>query len=426
MDVRTMRRVDRWIGAPLCAALSVFRRVDDLILRRDRPSAPRRIAVLKLAEQGATVLAYPALQRAAEMVGAENLFFVVFEENRFILDLLQVVPDDNVIVIRSDGLVRVVADTLRAILRMHREHIDATVDFEFFARSTAILAYLSGARTRVGYHASFGEASYRGDLMTHRLSLNPFLHASEMFQVLVEAVGMPAEDFPACSLRPPGDTELPMLEATAEEVEEVERVVCERLGVERRPVLVLLNANCGDMLPLRRWPIERYVEVARRLLERFPELSILLTGAPEERADAEALAAEIGSERCVSMAGHTTLRQLLVLYGLAELMVTNDSGPAHYASLTPIDVITLFGPETPAVFGARTPRSHLLWTGLVCSPCVNAFNDRQSACHHNICMEQIMADEVVEIACRVIENRRSAGGDRAVPAELGEGLEVRG
>ena len=142
-----------------------------------------------------------------------------------------------------------------------------------------------------------------------------------------------------------------------------------------------------------------------RLLERFPEVEIVLTGAPDEASTAASLAREIGSPRCVSRAGRTTLRQLLVLYGLAEVMVTNDSGPAHYATLTGIDVVTLFGPETPAVFGARTPHSHLLWAGLACSPCVNAFNDRQSACTKNLCMERITVDMVFDTVCEVYQKR---------------------
>ena len=105
------------------------------------------------------------------------------------------------------------------------------------------------------------------------------------------------------------------------------------------------------------------------------------------------------------MAGRTTMGQLLALYDLSQLMVTNDSGPAHYSTLTGIDVITIFGPETPAVFGARTPRSHILWSGLPCSPCVNAFNDRQSACTDNVCMQRIGVDQVFDLACRVLGDR---------------------
>ena len=366
--------------------------------------------MIKLAEQGATVLAYSALSRARAMVGADNLFFVVFSENRFILDLLEVVPNENVVVIRTDGPLRLVVDTLKAVLRLRREGVDATVDFEFFARSSAILSYLSGARARAGYHAFFGEASYRGDLMTHRHGLNPFLHASQMFQSLVESLRHPPDDLPASEMVAPPDEVLPRLQPSPAEVAELEHLLRRELALDAVPPLILLNANCGDLLPLRRWPTERYVELARRLIERFPEARIVLTGAPNEAPQAEALVAEIDSRHCISMAGKTSLRQLLVLYGLAEIMVTNDSGPAHYATLTPIDVITIFGPETPAVFGARTPNSHLMWAGLVCSPCVNAFNDRQSACAHNICMERITVDMVFDKVAEVYEKRRTVSG----------------
>jgi ADP-heptose:LPS heptosyltransferase len=329
-------------------------------------------------------------------------------QNRFILDLLGVVLPENVITIRTSGGFTVVADTIRAVLRMRREGIDATLDFEFFARSSAILSYLSGARMRVGYHAYAGEASYRGDLMTHRLSFNPFLHASEIFQIQVQALELPPTEFPACDVMPPSDGVLPDYRPDADRVAEVEAMLRDALRTDHLPGIVLLNANCGDLLPLRRWPTERFVELARRLLSRYSDATIVFTGSPEEAADSQALAETIGSDRCLSFAGRTTFPQLIALYGLSELLVTNDSGPAHYATLTPIDVITIFGPETPAVFGSRSPRSHILWAGIVCSPCVNAFNDRQSSCRDNLCMQRIGVDDVFELACRVYDKRRAA------------------
>jgi ADP-heptose:LPS heptosyltransferase len=405
--VTTMRRVDRWIGVPTCVVLTLLRRLGDLFSRRDPDTPPKRIAVVKLAEQGATVLAYPALVRAAEMVGRENLFFLVFSQNRFILDLLDVVPRENVIVIRTSGMVTVVLDTLRAVARMRRSGIDAAVDFEFFARSSAILTYLSGARMRVGYHAYHGEASYRGDLMTHRLSFNPLLHASQMFDVLVRTLEQPAGRLPACDIQPPAiaDGPMPVYRSDPARVEEVVTILRETLGAEQVPPIVLLNANCSDLLPLRRWPTERYAELTRRLLESHPDLAVVFTGSPDEAADAQELVGVVASGRCVSLAGRTTMEQLIALYELSELMVTNDSGPAQYATLTSIDVITIFGPETPAVFGARSPRSHILWTGIACSPCVNAFNDRQSACRDNVCMQRISVDDVFELASRVLRER---------------------
>jgi ADP-heptose:LPS heptosyltransferase len=375
MDVSSMRRIDRWIGVPACIVLTLVRRLGDLFGGK-AANPPRKVAVIKLAEQGATVLAYPALARLREKFGEDNVYFVVFSQNRFILDVLGVVRPDRVVSIQASGAVGTAIETLKAVWRMRREKIDATLDFEFFARSSAILSYLSGARTRVGFHAFHGEASWRGDLMTHRLSSNPFLHASEIFQLQVSALDLPAEKLPTCDLD--------------------------------LPPIVLLNANCSDLLPLRRWEPERYVELSRRLLEEFPRLAIAFTGAPDEAADADRLVQQIGSARCVNMAGRTTMNQLLALYDLSELMVTNDSGPAHYSTLTDIDVITIFGPETPAVFGARTPRSHILWSGLPCSPCVNAFNDRQSACKDNVCMQRISVDQVFDLTCDVLRARLEA------------------
>jgi ADP-heptose:LPS heptosyltransferase len=167
--------------------------------------------------------------------------------------------------------------------------------------------------------------------------------------------------------------------------------------------LILLNPNASDLLPLRRWPIDRYVELAKRLIEKYPEVWIGFTGAPDETAAAEALARQTGSPRCVSFAGKTTLRELLVLYTLAKVLVTNDSGPAHFATLTPIRVVTLFGPETPALFAARTPRNAVLWAGIVCSPCVNAYNNRQSSCKNNVCMQAITVEQVFEATCRAYD-----------------------
>jgi ADP-heptose:LPS heptosyltransferase len=292
---------------------------------------------------------------------------------------------------------------------MRREGIDAAVDFEFFARSSAILSYLSGARMRVGYHAFHGEASYRGDLMTHRLSFNPLLHASQMFDILVRTLGEPPDRLPATEIEPPAITDGPMpaYHNHPDRLKEVRAILREALGLEEIPPIVLLNANCSDLLPLRRWPTRRYAELTRRLLEHDPELAVVFTGAPDEAPDAMALVDAVGSKRCVSLAGRTTMEQLIALYELSDLMVTNDSGPAQYATLTSIDVITIFGPETPAVFGARSPRSHILWAGLACSPCVNAFNDRQSACRDNLCMQRISVDQVFEAAREVLARRRT-------------------
>src|SRR5205814_10092998 len=101
----------------------------------------------------------------------------------------------------------------------------------------------------------------------------------------------------------------------------------------------------------------------------------------------------------------TSLRELLVLFGFGEVLVTNDSGPAHFAALTAIDVVALFGPETPLLFAAPGPRSHPLSAGLACSPCVNAYNNRQTSLRHNQCMKHHRVEQVFETVVRVYGRR---------------------
>ena len=72
--------------------------------------------------------------------------------------------------------------------------------------------------------------------------------------------------------------------------------------------------------------------------------------------------------------------------------------------MTTIHTLTLFGPETPALFAANSPRSHVIWAGLACSPCVSAYNNRVSTCRDNRCMQQITVDQVFNKTCELYEN----------------------
>ena len=400
MRISTMRLVDKWLALPGCVVLTVARRLRDLGRHRAAPR-PRRIVFIKLAEQGSTVLAYSAIRRAVELVGCDRVFFVVLAENRFILDVLGLIPEDNVLTIRAYGLLVAVRDAVGALRRLG---VDAAVDLEFFARSTAALAYLSGATSRVGFHA-FGSGPYRGDLMTHRLLFNPHLHTTQTFRLMVDALEVPPERLPTFDLPPPEADDMPApFIAHAHETRTVLELL--RGAGEGDAPLVLLNPNCSDLLPLRAWPAQRYVELAQRLLSHDPRIRIAMTGSPGERVQTEALVRAVGSDRCISIAGRTTLRELLAAYTLADVLVTNDSGPAHFATLTPVDVVTLFGPEHPDLFAARSPHNHVLWEGLPCSPCVSAYNNRTSSCRDNVCLQRISVDRVLAIVLDVLERRR--------------------
>ena len=405
MHPDTVRRLDRRLGVPICWLLTGLRRLS----RRKPPTAPpRNILFVKLVEQGSTVLAARALERAARMVGRQNLYFLVFQRNRPILDIMDLLPRENILTVRDDSLRRFFLDVLRALWRLRRRRIDAAVDLEGFARASVILMFLAGARRRVGFHRFTSEAPYRGDLLTHRVAYNFHLHTNLAFLSLVAAgEGDPRDEpmlkerLPEAEYRPPPFVPQP----------EERRAMRERLralaGREVSGPIVLLNPNASDLLPLRRWPAENFVALGRKLIEEYPEITVVITGAPDERDAAKAIARDIHPQRCLCLAGETTIRSLLVLYTISDVLVTNDSGPAHFAALTDIDIVALFGPETPVLYRPLSPRARCINAGLACSPCVSVLNHRFSPCKDNRCMQAITVEEVYGAVREALAGRRT-------------------
>ena len=406
MNPHAVRRLDAWLGKPMCFALTLLRRMGDLFRGQvNFQEPPKKILLIKMIEQGATVLAYRAIARAVEMAGRENVYFWVFDDNRFILDLLDLVPYENVLTVRTKRPVVLLWDLLRTAWRARKLGIDATVDMEFFSRASAILAFLSGAERRVGLHRFNSEGPYRGDLMTHRVQYNPYLHTAAAYYLLVEALLADPKQVPLMKVRTPAiDFSAPPFRPAEAEVHKVREILNRVAGREVSRPIVLLNPNAGDMLPLRRWPGERFIELGKRIAFEHPEVTIAITGAPAEAEAAREIAAQIGPD-VLTLAGHTTLRELIVLYTLADVLVTNDSGPGHFSSMTDITSIVLFGPETPSVFGPLGPGTNVLRADISCSPCVNPMNHRFSPCNDNVCMRMIEVDQVYELVDAKLSSR---------------------
>src|SRR5262249_17007170 len=141
---------------------------------------------------------------------------------------------------------------LAHLVALRRRRIEACVDLEFFARSSAALAFLSGAPCRVGFHATWGDGPYRGDLLTHRVSYNPHLHTSDAFASLAHALDVEPATLPTLPFVPEEAEPLPSFTPAADETQRVSERLTE-LGTVANRRLILLNANAGDLLPQRKW-----------------------------------------------------------------------------------------------------------------------------------------------------------------------------
>ena len=405
MNPREILLFDRLVGTPLCAALSAVERVARRFRGPSQP--PRRILFIKLIEMGSTVIACPAFAEAMRRVGRENLFIMVFEENRAILDVLPFFPPEHIITVRRDTMGAFADGLRRALARVRREKIDTAIDLEGLTRSSAIITWLTRARNRVGYHNFTSEGPYRGRLFTHELNYGFQRHMSLSFLAMVRAAFSPdgaVPRFKECVAD--ADLSLPAFEPSAAERDRVRGVIEGQTGQPLRGPLVLINPNCSDLLPLRRWDTARFVDLAGRILGDIPGSVVAVTGAPSEREANERVADAVAQPgRCISMAGRTTFRDLLTLYGLSDVLVSNDSGPCHFAALTPLSVVSLFGPETPQLYAAMGPRAISVTADLACSPCVNMLNHRFSPCTDNRCMQAITVDRVYEEVRRALAAR---------------------
>ncbi|HLG39309.1 MAG TPA: glycosyltransferase family 9 protein, partial [Chitinophagaceae bacterium] len=160
--------------------------------------------------------------------------------------------------------------------------------------------------------------------------------------------------------------------------------------------IILLNANASDMLPQRRWPQENFAEAGRQLLNRFQNILIIATGAPAEKKYVQEVVDSIGNKKCVNSSGFFSFDELVPLYSVSACMLTNDSGPAHFASVTSLKVFVLFGPETPNLYLPLGGNAEPFYLGLPCSPCVSAANHRKTTCLTRPCITTIPPSMVLE------------------------------
>ena len=192
-----MRAVDFWVGIPLTFLLTLVYRLQRLVgLAASPEGAPRKILFIQLAEMGTMVVAYPALRKARELFPDATLHFLCFTEIRSSVEMLEIIPPDNIITIDAHSALSFARDTLAFPWRARQRGIDTVINMEAFVRYSNILSYLSGARRRVGFHRFNQEGLYAGDLQTHKVIYNAHIHTAHTFLDLVHALQMPFDQVP--------------------------------------------------------------------------------------------------------------------------------------------------------------------------------------------------------------------------------------
>jgi ADP-heptose:LPS heptosyltransferase len=398
MNINFQRKVDRYIGAFICWLFSLFHRKSK---DEDDGFQAKKFLVIMLSEMGSLILAYPMFQQLKKQYPGANLYGLLFEKNKEVLTLLGVTPPENILTIRDTSFHVFAIDCLRALNQIRKLKIDVVIDCELFARISSIFSFLSGARIRVGFHPHTQEGLYRGSFINRPVLFNPYHHISRQFLTLaaaIDSVSVPK------AKQPLGRTNLraPLIDFARDEIEAMQA----RLQADFRAVadkeLVLIYPG-GGILPIRAWPRNYYSQVAGELIKKGYAVGVV--GLAEDRDLATAILSDCNNPACIDLTGYTrTVRELMLIFQFAALLITNDGGPGQFAAMTPIPAIIFYGPETPDLYGPADEKATIFYNPLPCSPCLTAFNHRNSPCDgDNQCLKQIPPEQVLKKALEILQ-----------------------
>ncbi len=274
----------------------------------------------------------------------------------------------------------------RTLLRvLRRDRLDMAVLLPNSFRS-AMLAYLGGARRRVGY-ARGG----RGLLLTDRIApprddrgrflITPIV---EYYAALAKRLGCPVDSL-----------KLELFTTIDDEVA-ADRA-WDDLGLSRSDPVVTLNTG-GAFGPAKSWPTAHFASLARRLAA--DGVSCLVICGPGEKDSAREIVAKADHPNVVSLADQPmSLGLSKACVKGSSLMITTDSGPRHFAAAFGVPVIGLFGPTHIAWTRTYHPHAVHLRHPVPCGPC------QKGVCPlgHHRCMMDLTPDSVYRAAARMID-----------------------
>lgn len=342
------------------------------------------ILLIQLGDIGDVVLSFPAIRALREHFPDAGLFVAVREKARELIVDCQWA--DGVISIKQDqrplpAEIRCQADFFRR-LRQHR--FDLCINLKPGDRS-AILSLLAGARQRICFYAHDGKL-WQNRVSTH-LNLLDYpvgQYVADYYSSLLAAYGI--------EIRHPR----PEMKVPEERRQAVERLL-ESEGVPGdRPIVAVQPFSLWQY---KEWGRDKYLQLIRRLTAKY-ELSVAITGSPDEAARASSLAGDCGPS-VYNLAGKTSIGMLTALLQASSLFIGVDSAGMHLAAAVDTPTVTIFGPSSAASWAPRGAHHRIVHCNLPCLPC------RQKGCNGkevSRCLDILPVEEVMAAVEAQLEN----------------------
>lgn len=386
MNIKLMKYFDELFGPLACLIFDIYNSINKLFVK-PRLLPVNKILLIKLFGMGSIIMMGPMVRALRNKFPDAKITILTFRSNEEICELTKLF--DKVVTISTDSIPKVMLSIFKKILILRRERFDVAIDLEFFSKSSTIISYLTGSRNRVGFFllhlGTFLKMMWRGNLLTHEVFYNHHRHVTVAFLALGNAIGADTKDLGYAPIYIPKDA-----------CETVEDILMKNRIKDSN--LIIVNINAGQLCLERRWPIENYAEVCKRLLDKGSTVIVLIG----DKNDVEYVAGfhkMFGyDKRVINLVGKLNIGELAALLKRCRLFVTNDSGPLHIAVSLGIPTVSFFGPEIAERYGPLNGNHTVFYSGVYCSPCLNVFNQKTAPCNgNNICMRKISVEDVYKV-----------------------------
>ena len=351
------------------------------------PKTPQHILVRGTNWIGDAVMTTPALRRLRAVFPAAHITLLTGPRTAGLFAASKLV-DELLLYHRQEEGARAFLRMVR-VLRARRFNLALLFQNAFEA---ALLTWAGGVPLRLGY-----AAQRRSLLLTHRLQRTPEHRNRHQVNDYLDLVKLAER---VCGVAEPFSSTtaelLPELVAGADQLREAEMLLRQYgLDWQQRP-LVALNTGATNSRA-KCWPVERFAALGDALIKQC-NAQIVLIGAPAERANAAQVLAQMRLPKAINLAGETTMAQLIGLLACCDLLVSNDTGPAHIAAALGRPTLTIFGPTNEWETAPTGARAALIRAeGIECARCMH----RDCPIDHR-CMTRLGVEVVVERAAELL------------------------
>jgi len=333
----------------------------------------KRVVVRGTNWVGDSVMTLPALRALRRVLPETKITLVVRPSAKGIFADVDFV-DEVLVYDRPNAL-----SVFSQIKEWRRRQFDLAVLFQN-AFEAALIPFLAGVPLRLGYATEARRA-----LLTHPLPLPEWRSSRhEVFYYLYLVTALEQMLFGTSAIcEGDPDASLTISDARKTEAENLLRAYGVREG---EPVVALVPGSINSRA--KRWSAESYAALADRLIES--KRQVVLIGSANE-VDVSTEVTTRMQQRPIVLTGKTSLDQITSLLSLVDLIVTNDTGPAHIAAALGRPTLVIFGPTNPLTTRPFAPEAEILRHPPDCAPCML----RDCPIDHR-CMTAITVEEVFE------------------------------